>query len=239
MRYFILAFMLLGVLVVALGGFRGSKSSRRPLQFFNDMDTQAKLKYQRESSFFANRTGARALVPGTLPMGYAVPDKAAAEGGDQPLEGFALGSGYLNTGRMGDYWGNGIPSEITVDEAFLSRGRARYNVYCIVCHGASGNGQGILSKYGLAGIADLHQLRLRDARQTPDGDIYSTLTNGKGQMGPYGTSLTLRDRWAVVAYLRVLQTSRRMPLAEVEDEFNEWQKNNAGQGEGAAGKSSS
>ncbi len=223
MRYFLLAFLLLGVMLAALIGYRGQLTDRRPFEFFNDMDQQQKVKYQATSRFFADGVGSRRPVAGTEPMGFAVPAQAMGEGGRQSPHGFALGTDYLNTGRIGDYWGNGMPEGLTIDAQFLERGRRQYDIYCAVCHGESGNGMGVASRLGFSGVADLHQLRLRDEAQTPDGDIFNTISHGKGNMGSYGANLTLHDRWAVVAYLRVLQSSRSLPLAEVEEEWKAWQ----------------
>jgi mono/diheme cytochrome c family protein len=223
MRYCFLALVLLGVLAAGLIGTRGRLTDRRPLEFFNDMDHQQKVRYQASSRFFADGVGSRARVPGTVPMGFTVPAKAMGEGGVQSTQGFAQGPDYLHTGRMGDYWGNGIPDGIVVDAAFLMRGQRQFKIYCSVCHGEGGNGMGVINQLGLSGVADLHQERLRDAAQTPDGDIFNTISQGKGNMGAYGPQLTLYDRWAVVAYLRVLQGSRSVPLAEVEEEWKAWQ----------------
>ncbi|HUF61304.1 MAG TPA: cytochrome c [Verrucomicrobiales bacterium] len=223
MRYFLLAFLLLGVLAAALIGYRGRLTDRRPLEFFNDMDQQQKVKYQATSRFFADGVGSRRPVAGTVPMGFAVPDRAMGEGGAQSPHGFALGADYLNTGRIGDYWGNGMPEGLSVDAAFLERGRRQFEIYCAVCHGSAGDGMGVASRLGLSGVADLHQVRLRDEALSPDGELFNTISHGKGNMGAYGTNLTLYDRWSVVAYLRVLQSSRSLPLAEVEEEWKAWQ----------------
>ena len=40
-----------------------------------------------------------------------------------------------------------------------------------------------------------------------DGAIFDVITNGKGLMGPYGGNLTVRDRWAIVSYIRALQVA--------------------------------
>ena len=43
----------------------------------------------------------------------------------------------------------------------------------------------------------------------PDGYIYEVITNGKGNMGAYGHNVLVRDRWAIVSYLRALQASAK------------------------------
>lgn len=222
MRYFFLAYFLLIVTVLSTAGLRGSKSSRSPIQLLNDMDAQAKINPQASNDFFANRQGSRYRVPGTLPMGYEVPAVPVSAGGKTALDGYAIADDYLNTGKMGEYYGHGMPEEITADEALLKRGQEKFDIYCTICHGASGNGAGVISKYGLA-PANLTVVPITDPAQRPDGQIYDVIVNGKGLMGGYGANLTLEDRWAIVAYVRTLQQRSKMPAAEVQEAFDAWQ----------------
>ncbi len=48
----------------------------------------------------------------------------------------------------------------------------------------------------------------------PDGRLYDVISNGKGNMGAYKHNISVRDRWAVVAYVRALQMSRKAPLSD-------------------------
>ena len=223
MRYFFLSFILLIVTVIAFAGFRGSKFSQSPIELFNDMDHQNKSKAQSGSNFFADGRSARPPIPGTVPMGFEVPAKAASAGGAQSVHGFALADDYLNTGKMGEFYGHGMPDEITLDEALLARGQERYGIYCGVCHGASGNGGGVISKYGLA-VANLVIPPVSDPALKPDGRLYDVIVNGNGGlMGGYGASLTIHDRWAIVAYVRTLQQRMKMPAADVKEAFDAWE----------------
>jgi mono/diheme cytochrome c family protein len=86
----------------------------------------------------------------------------------------------------------------------MARGRERYTITCEVCHGAAGDGKGITSKYGLVGAADYHSDMYR---KMSDGEIFNTISNGKGLMGAYGPIVPAEDRWAIIAYLRALQLS--------------------------------
>ncbi len=84
---------------------------------------------------------------------------------------------------------------LAIDDANMARGRERYNISCAVCHGAAGDGQGVVTKYGLTGVASYHNDRLR---QASDGDLFNTISNGKGQMLGYGYNITIDDRWRIV-----------------------------------------
>ncbi len=209
MKYFFLSYIFVAVLIVGAAGFRGEKFERTPLQFFPDMKEQAKVKYQAASAFFADGVGSRLPVAHTVPIGFEVPKIAAADGAKPPKFGFSTGLDFYNTGKVGDYYGDGFPAELELDAALLSRGQERFNIYCSVCHGMSANGKGITSKYGILTAFNFQQPGATDpanaAAYRPTGAIFDTVTNGKGLMGPYGGVVPARDRWAIIAYIRTLQ----------------------------------
>jgi hypothetical protein len=213
LRYFFIALGLFLVLLVAVAGFRGQKSSKPPIEIFPDMDHQPKVKAQVPSDFFADDRGNRLPVAGTVPLGYEMPlskENPFPDEGKYRTVRYASGTDYLNTGRFGDRWGTGIP--LTVTAQLLQRGQERYTIFCGVCHGASGAGNGVAGQYGLVAIASLHQDRLREMA---DGEIYNTITRGKNTMLGYGASIPLDDRWAIVAYVRALQLSQNATLNDV------------------------
>jgi mono/diheme cytochrome c family protein len=210
MRYFFLAYFLAAVLVVGFAGFRGDRFTHTPIEIFDDMDHQAKIKPQSVSGFFKDGSGSRKPVVGTVPMGLHVADIAAADGGVQAF-GFSHGSDYYNSGIIGDFYGDGYPEQVKVDEAFLRLGKERYNIHCAICHGESGNGGGMLSKYGVPNIANFHAASFtdpKDAAYRPNGNIFETITKGKGMMGSYGANIPVKERWAIIAWVRTLGLSR-------------------------------
>lgn len=213
-RYFILLLTLLVILVVSIAGLRGCKTKRPPIEIFPDMVRQPKVKAQVPSGFFADGRGSREPVPGTIPAGYAEPVRKS--GGAVVLSGpyeavvFAGKEGYASTGKVGANWGTGLPFPVT--KATLERGRERYEIQCAVCHGSTGAGNGIATKYGLVGVANLNQQRLRDMT---DGEIYNTIANGKNTMLGYGGVIQVPDRWAIVAYIRALQRSQNATINDV------------------------
>ena len=209
MRYFFLAYALIALLVVGIFGLRGQKFSKPPLRIFPDMDEQDKLKAQKPSPFFANGMGDRLPVVETQPRGFN-PEGEKVIGGIPEYE-FGGQDGYYYTGHIGDYYGGGMPEELslTAESAaeLIRRGKERYGIYCAICHGASGDGQGITANYGVPGIANL-QLPTFHQETYPDGRLYEVITKGKGQMGGYGYNIPVRDRWAIIAYVRTLQTAK-------------------------------
>lgn len=216
LRYFFIGFAFVVLLVVAMAGFRGHKSARPPIELFPDMDHQPKVKAQVPSSFFADGRAARQPVANTVPMGYSMPMHKEVDGstgeGTSPYKNihFSASPDYLDTGKIGDQWGTGIPIPVTPE--LLARGQQRFTINCAICHNATGDGNGIIKKYGLATIADLHQKRLKDMA---DGEIFNTITNGKNTMPSYGANIQVQDRWAIIAYLRALQKAASASINDV------------------------
>jgi mono/diheme cytochrome c family protein len=215
LRYFFAAFILATVLVVSIAGFRGDKSTKSPLQVFPDMKHQPKYQPQRDSAFFADGRGGRAVVPGTVPQGYELPGRYYGNDGNNARHltgpaGFSNGTDYINTGMINGNWGDGIP--LQMDRAVIERGRERFTINCAICHGATASGNGIVSQYNFGGIANLQEARIRTM---PDGQIFNTITHGKGMMGAYGSNVTVEDRWAIISYIRALQRSQSTKLDDV------------------------
>ena len=61
----------------------------------------------------------------------------------------------------------------------------------------------------MPGIANFHLDTFKDASY-PDGRVFETITNGKGMMGAYGYNIPVKDRWAIVAYVRTLQAAKEL-----------------------------
>jgi mono/diheme cytochrome c family protein len=216
LKYFFIIFGLLVITVVSIAGFRGQRFKSPPIEIFPDMDHQPKVKAQKPSGFFADGSATRPPVAATVPLGYVMPqgnnDLAETAEAFGPYENisFTGAPDYLNTGKMGDRWGTGLPFEVTA--AVMARGKERYSISCAVCHGATGAGNGITSKYGLVGIASLNQSRIREMS---DGEIYNTITHGKNTMMGYGHNIQVPDRWAIVAYVRAIQRSQGAAIDDV------------------------
>jgi mono/diheme cytochrome c family protein len=99
-----------------------------------------------------------------------------------------------------------------VTPALLALGRARFDVVCAACHGLAGDGDSIVAgKMGLRAPPSLHEPRLRELAAD---DIYAVIRDGYGLMPRFSTRLQPRDRWAIVAYVRALQLSQSLPLAD-------------------------
>ena len=214
LRGFLLISLLLTIAAVAVLGFRGEKTTNEPWEIFPDMVRQMKVRAQSPLNFFADGRGPRLPVNGTVPIGYEMPKAQPPEAAEsRPITGFSVGTDYIDTGKMGDKWGTGIPVPVTPQ--LLQRGRERFNITCAMCHGATASGNGITKSYGLATVVTLQDDRIR---KMADGEIFNTITNGKNTMMAYGPNVMVADRWAIIAYLRALQRSQGAAIADVPPE---------------------
>jgi mono/diheme cytochrome c family protein len=187
----------LGAATVGMLGFQGKLSRKPPFELFPDMDRQAKLRPQKPFEFFTNGVSSQLPPAGTIARSEPVQTVAGAV--------YRFEDAPFNTGRVAGTTNFVLTNPLPVDEALLQRGRERFDIYCAPCHGRLGDGNGITKKIGdMPAVANLHDKRIVDM---PDGEIFNTVTHGKGLMGAAGPLISAEDRWAVVAYLRALQLS--------------------------------
>ena len=222
LRAFFLIFFLVSVAVVSVLGFRGQRTTNPPIMIFPDMDYQPKVRPQAPLGFFTDNRGNRPPVPGTVPIGYEMPNPQSPANLGAPAMpearphldlAFTAGTDYPNTGKMGAAWGTGIPVPVTAQ--FMQRGQERFNINCAICHGPAAAGDGIVKQYGMATIVSLLDQRIRDMS---DGEIFHTITHGKNTMYGYGHNITVNDRWTIIAYLRALQRARNATPADIPPE---------------------
>jgi len=197
MRYFLLFWLLLCVTVVGIAGFRGTTSRKPPIELFPDMDRQPKLRPQTTFSFYPDNRSSRLPVEGTI--AYSRPMKIGNR------EVYPFEDHPVNTGRVAGSTNFVENIPVPVTEALMERGQERYAISCLPCHGALGDGNGITRKFGMAIVANLHDPRIVSQ---PDGEIFQTITHGRGLMGAYGNVIDTNDRWAIIAYVRALQLAR-------------------------------
>jgi mono/diheme cytochrome c family protein len=169
------------VLLVAAGG-RGCPSREPPIHLNPNMDDQPKYRPQAPSLFFASGSTSQAPIGATIARGELREDSA------------------LFSGRSP--FGSFVSNPVSVDSALVARGRERFDIYCRPCHGDVGDGRGALYRHSKIEARNLHDARVK---QMPDGQIFDVITNGVGLMQGYRFPIPVRDRWAIVAYVRQLQ----------------------------------
>ena len=211
MRYVLIGIAMMVFLVVSLAGFRGDISRKAPIELIADMDRQPKLRPLEPNSFFANGMSSQPLVKGTVRQSEAIP---LADGSDvYPFETEHPAVSGLQTGTTNAVVN--IPLEVSM--GLMERGREKYTISCVPCHGGQGDGNGVVKYFGISAVKSLHD---PDVVKQSDGDIYRTITLGKGVMKGYANTLSIEDRWAIVAYARALQLSRLGTEDEVPARFH-------------------
>ncbi len=187
--------LLLFVGTLLLAGCQGMIKEEPPIHPNQNMDIQKRKNAQEKTSVFADGRVMRTPVAGTVSRGGLRDDLAYFEGLDENGDLIAT-----------------MPVEMTRE--LLYRGQDRYNIYCSVCHGGTGDGQGIImtGQYGYVPAPNFHSDYIREQ---PDGHFYSAITNGIRSMPAYNTQIKVEDRWAIVAYIRALQKSQNVNETEI------------------------
>ena len=181
---------------------------RTRTQIVPDMDQQPRYEAQQAHPRFADGRAMRPWPAGTVARGELREDD------------------HLERGRVDGKWAETFP--VPVDRALLERGRDRFRIFCASCHGLGGLGG------DLNGIVDLRAVELEqpkwvsptsfhtdDVRKRPVGHLYNTIKNGIRTMPAYGPQIPVRDRWAIVAYVRALQRSQNARIEDVPPDTRE------------------
>ena len=180
-----------------------------------DMQDQPKMKPYRGTSFFNDGQSMRPPIQGTVPRGFLRSDKALFTGKKDTAStgGAATSSASPQLGGAGQQaaGADAYPDDVTefpfpITKEIVQRGRERYEIFCSVCHGLTGNGDGMIVRRGFRRAASFNDDRLR---QAPVGHFFDAITNGWGAMPSYASQIPVQDRWAIIGYVRALQLSQQ------------------------------
>jgi mono/diheme cytochrome c family protein len=138
-------------------------------------------------SFGAGESSARPFVDGTVPYQMAKLDE------------------HYYTGRVNGEFATTLPSQVALSRELLERGQARFAIYCMPCHGETGQGNGMIVQRGFPAPTNYSDQRLLES---PIGYFFDVMSNGFGRMYSYASRVPVDDRWAIAAYVRTLQLSQ-------------------------------
>ena len=156
------------------------------------MYDQEKYEPLEASAFFADGMSFRSQVDGTVAQGQLRLDE------------------HFYQGKIQGQLAETLP--MAVDRQLLERGRERFNIFCSPCHDKTGSGNGMIVQRGLKQPPSYHQERLREV---PVGHFFDVMTNGFGVMYSYASRIPVADRWAIVAYIKVLQLSQNLEFDQL------------------------
>jgi len=163
-----------------------------------DMHDTPRIEPLEANAFFADGMGARPIPAGTVARGMLDDDPHYFTGKDA-------------NGELVD----ALPPQVKLDRALLEHGRERFEIYCSPCHDSTGSGRGMIVRRGFKPPPPLWEPRLL---RMPLGYFFDVATQGFGVMSSYARQVPVADRWAVVAYVRVLQTSQTAPYDTLSDD---------------------
>jgi mono/diheme cytochrome c family protein len=108
---------------------------------------------------------------------------------------------YPNTNDGYEAAKSTLKSPLELTEKNKDNGKKMYNIYCISCHGAKGDGNGVLSQRDkFNGIPNYKD------RDITEGSIYHVIMYGKGLMGSHSSQLTRKERWQIISYVEKLRS---------------------------------
>lgn len=174
----------LALTLIFLASCTDTKPIKRKVQYMGDTDMYTSVPYDTYSDNpeFKNGISAQKPVEGTIARGeelYEVPNNEV---------------GY-------QFAKDSIHSPLKVNEENLKNGEKMYKLYCAVCHGDTGDGQGVLVKnekfLGVPNYKD---------REITEGSIHHVIMYGRNMMGSHASQLTDKERWQVVQYVEKLRT---------------------------------
>ena len=164
----------------------GENSDERTILVFTEMyDSKAYESFSPNPLFKDGKTLQQpvegTVIRGLMPEIYAATPEGAILAGEELVNPF---------------------SETTSD--ILERGKKEYEIFCSVCHGLSGLGDGSVTKKGYPPPPSI----LVDKYKTvKDGQLYHTITFGFNNMPAYAAQIAREDRWKIISYIRNLQES--------------------------------
>jgi mono/diheme cytochrome c family protein len=176
------------------------------IHLIQNMDNQPRFKAQQTNGMFRDNRAMRPPVPGTIARDAMIDNT------------------HLWLGTVDGAFATTFPPSIVVNRALIERGRERFNIYCLPCHGITGEGNGPvhnaamrLMENGTNGTAWVQPRNLHSevVTELSPGRIFHTITNGLNNMAPYAAQIPTHDRWAIVAWVEALQVSRNAPPDQV------------------------
>ncbi len=235
----LVALSIIPVLIVMKMRVTNSPSPR--FHVFYDMDFSPAKDAQQHSTLFADGRAMRPDVPGTVAQGELGQDLDF-------LTGIDIGAlAKVDAPRaelLVRAHANPLPDEeakpaveatqqppsvmdttpwlkenpLAISAQMLQRGQQYFGIYCSVCHGINGGGNGLVNRRAQKILADtwippsvLYAENLY-ADKYPDGKLFNTISNGIRKMPGYAGQIRAKDRWAIVAYVRALQQSQNASI---------------------------
>ena len=184
-----------------------------------DMWVQPKVKPLAESDVFSDDQSSRPIVPHTVARGFLKTDQEYHTGwtGAQLVLDPSTGKDELVGGQIVDKIPVAAMAKFGNDKRkLIERGRERFDIFCSPCHSRLGDGNGMIAQRGFSQRRPPGNYHTDRLRKMPIGHFYQVITEGYGVMYSYASRIETQDRWAIAAYIRVLQKSQKAKPEELE-----------------------
>ncbi len=152
-------------------------------QYFPNM--YAPVGYEAYQKTDAFRNGLEAQIPaeGSVPRGYLPYEYPDSN------EGYEAAKADLKN-----------PLDASWTEADMANGKELYGIYCAICHGNKGNGQGwLVQQEKFLGVPSYKD------REITEGSIYHVLMYGRNAMGSHANQVNEKERWQIAKYVMQLR----------------------------------
>jgi mono/diheme cytochrome c family protein len=170
--------------VVIIGGVYAISGDEnvRNFEFPTQMQYSPAYKSQTANPVLPNGMTEQPPVAGTIPRGFTP---------------FHYGTSQAEAIRAG----NELKNPFQSTEENLERGKYIFTNYCMVCHGATGAGDGpVIPKY-----PNPPSYQTAASKALPDGNMFHVITLGRNNMPSHAAQVSADDRWKVILYIRKLQ----------------------------------
>jgi mono/diheme cytochrome c family protein len=186
---YLFPFVLFGLVLMLRNGLISYIRVAQPFEIIADMDHQKKLYPQRGSDFFPDSASVRTPPENSVATNVV----------NYPFSQIEFDSAETK-------YTNPLPE----NDFVMQRGKNRFEVFCIPCHGRDGKGRGLIvtkpiMKSGEEGFPSPADLTSDRTRGLSDARLFHILSAGQNLMFPVNFKLNPADRWAVIKYIRGIQ----------------------------------
>jgi len=167
--------------IITIFSCGNDKKRTRKVQYMPDMYRPVPYEAYSTNSNFKNGLSSQQPVEGTVARGHAPYDYPNTEEGYQAAK-------------------ENLLSPLDSTQVDYKKGKKFYEMYCAICHGKKGDGNGILSQRDkFVGIPNY------SSREITEGSIYHVIMYGRNMMGSHASQLQPAERWQVVHYVQKLR----------------------------------
>ncbi len=167
--------------ILGLSAVSCVENSKPNYQYMPNMYETVSYEPYGAYDVFANEQEAKLPVEGTISRGW------------RPYEYEDSNEGYAAAKEN-------LENPLPYTEENLAQGRQLYTIYCAVCHGDTGDGQGILAeREKILGIPAY------DTRDITEGSVYHVMYYGLNAMGSYASQTSIEERWQIDHYVMSLR----------------------------------